>query len=328
MLAGRLERSLLTALPVLVVVEAPRLAFCLREHKRVVGRVARGEPEPQEVLAQGGEQRDRARAVLAGLAAGDDAAVDVLLRVDDALGADPSVAQRERILRPRAGVRDELGKHPLSRVARTVAQGTDQRLDLLDAERVDDDRALRRRLAHGADRIDRQLAFAHRVSADRLQHGQRLAHGRWPQPVRLERFAKRLHRRCRELPELEMTHARQEVAIPDLRVAVERVAAEPPASVVWPPVVLDERGQDDPPSAQLIQRASSSGQPQVGLVVEGVVYGVELLATPLTADGISPAHAERPDRTPRMPACLDTAGHLRLGRPLAHRMPMSSPTCS
>jgi hypothetical protein len=45
-------------------------------------------------------------------------------------------------------------------MVRPVAQRSDQRLHLLDAERVDDGRALRRRLADGANRIDRQLGVS------------------------------------------------------------------------------------------------------------------------------------------------------------------------
>ena len=262
MLAGRrgalgLDR---VALPVLVVVQAPRLVLGLRQHKRVVGWVAGGEPEGQQVLAQRREQRDGPSAVLAGLAAGDDAAVDVLLGVHDPFRTDPCVRQRKRVLRSRAGVGDELGEHPLTGMARAIAQRPEQRLDLLDAEGVDNRGSLRGGLAHRADRVDRQLALADRVGADRLQDGERLAHGRRSEPVGLERLAQRLHGRRRELTQLEVPDAREQVAVPDLRVGGEGVAGQPPAGVVRPPVVLDELAEDDATATELVQRSAAPGE--------------------------------------------------------------------
>jgi hypothetical protein len=166
------------------------------------------------------------------------------------------------------------------------------------------------------------------VSTDRLQHGQRLPHGRRPDPVRLERLAERLHGRRRQLAKLEVADARQQVAVPDLRVAVERVAREPSIGVVRPPVVLDELGEDDTTAAQLVEGTSAPGEAQVGLVVEGVVDGVELLASPLSGDRVGPPHSERPDRTPGVPARLDPTRHLRLRWAVVHRTPTSSLTRS
>ena len=196
------------------------------------------------------------------------------------------------------------------------------------------------RLAYRAHRVDRQLALADRVGADRLQDGERLAHGRRPDPVGLERLAQRLHRRRRELAQLEVPDARQQVAVPDLRVGGEGVAGQPPARVVRPPVILDELAEDDAAATQLVQRSSAPREAQVGLVVDGVVDCVELLASPLAADRIRPAHAERPDRAPRVPARLDATRDLGLGRPLdsshAHvladaqrsREPLPAPTAA
>jgi hypothetical protein len=209
-----------------------------------------------------------------------------------------------------------------------IAQRAEQSLDLLDAERVDDGCALRRRLAHRTHRVDRQLALADRVGADRLQDGERLADSRRPESVALERLAQRLHRGRRQLAQFEVPYARQQVAVPDLGVGGERVAGQAPASVVGPPVVLDELAKDDAASTELIQRSSAPGEAQVGLVVDGVIGGVELLASAFAADRIEPAHAERPDPAPRVPASLDATRNLGLRRPLTHRIPISSPTRS
>ncbi|HEX6696085.1 MAG TPA: hypothetical protein VF080_04795 [Solirubrobacteraceae bacterium] len=123
-------------------------------------------------------------------------------------------------------------------------------------------------------------ALAHRMRADGLQHRKRLANGGGPNPVGFKRLAERLHGRCRELAELEVPNARHQVAIPDLRVGVERVAREPPAGVVRPPVVLDKLAQDNAATAQLVQRPSPPREAKVRLVVERIVDGVELLASP------------------------------------------------
>ena len=184
------------------------------------------------------------------------------------------------------------------------------------------------RLAHGAHRVDRQLALADRVGADRLQDGERLADGRRPEPVGLERLAQRLHGRRRDLTQFEVPDPRQKVAVPNLRVGGEGVAGQPPACVVGPPVILDELAEDHAAATELVERSSAPGEAQVGLVVDGVVGCVELLASALAADRICPAHAERPDVAPRVPSSLDATRHLGLRRPLTHRIPISSPTRS
>ncbi|MGZ6658466.1 MAG: hypothetical protein ACXVHK_05480 [Solirubrobacteraceae bacterium] len=145
-------------------------------------------------------------------------------------------------------------------MARAIAQRPQQRLDLLDAERVDNGGSLGGGLAHSADRVDRQLALTHRVGTDRLQHGERFAHGRRSDGVGLERLAQRLHGRRRELTQLEVPHARQQVAVPDLRVGGEGVAGQPPARVVRPPVVFDELAEDDATTAELVQRSAAPGE--------------------------------------------------------------------
>jgi hypothetical protein len=62
-------------------VEAPRPAVGPRKDEGVIRGVARSESKGEEVAAQRREQGDGPRAIVAGLAARDDVAVDVLLGI-------------------------------------------------------------------------------------------------------------------------------------------------------------------------------------------------------------------------------------------------------
>jgi hypothetical protein len=207
-------------------------------------------------------------------------------------------------------------------VARAITQRADQGLDLLDAEPS---------MTVARFAVGLRTAFTGLIVSSPLRTAwaqidcrtaSDLANGRRPEPVGLERLAQRLHRRRRQLAQLEVADARQQIAVPDLCVGGEGVAGQPPARVVGPPVILDELAEDNAASTELIQRSSASGEAQVRVVVDGVIGGVELLASALAADRVGPAHAERPNRTPHVPAGFDATWDLGLGRPLTHRIPM------
>jgi hypothetical protein len=230
-LGVRLERA---PTPVAVVVVAPRLATRRREDERVVCGPTSAQPQLLEVLAQRGEQLDRARRSV-GLLAGDDLAVDVLLLDQQCPLPDVPPLERERFLRPDPGVREHADERGMF-VAPFGEQLRAQRLDAQRRHGAHRVLALARRLAHRLDRVGCDELPLDRPGEHALEHRQRATDRLVADVVGFEVGAEARDDLRRDPPQLERAEARQDVAVPVRRVRRQRPPLEVRRRVDLPPL--------------------------------------------------------------------------------------------